>query len=589
MQPIVMNKDQIADIFSEVSVLLELKGENPFKCRAYSSAARTLQTFAGDLRALVLEERLHELPGIGDALQQKIRELIETGRLAYLDDLKASFPPKLTELFSVPGLGPKKIKLLYEKLGVDSLDALEKACAQNLVATLPGMGAKTQGNILEGINQIRTYSSQFRYADVLPHAERLRDTLRQHPAVIRVEVAGSSRRCKEILKDLDLLVSSKQPAEVMDFFTSLPIVKKIIGKGETKSSVLLEGGLQCDLRVVPDSKFAYALHHFTGSKEHNVALRQRAISRGLKLSEWGLFREGLPEDDPSALVPCATEEELFRKLGLDNIPPELRENMGEIQAAEEGTLPRLVEWTELRGTFHNHTSASDGKASLEEMAQAAADLGLDYFGIADHSKSSVQANGLDETRLLAQVAQIRSFNKSKRDIHLFAGSEVDILKDGSLDFSDDILSQLDYVVASVHQAMGMDEDSMTRRLIRTIENPHVTMLGHLTGRLLLSREPYPVDHLKVIEACARNGVWIELNANPRRLDMDWRWWRAARDRGVLCSINPDAHRPEQIGYLRLGINIARKGWLRHKDVANTLSLSQVTALLALKSPALSRA
>jgi DNA polymerase (family 10) len=580
-----MTRDQLVEILESIGTLLELKGENPFKSRAYSSAARTLETCPEDPVTLAKEGRIGELKGIGGALQEKITTLVITGTLPYYEELRASIPAGLLDLLDIPGLGPKRIKLLHEKLGIQDLAGLEFACQNGSIATLAGFGEKSVQNILAGIGQRRRFSSQFRYADVIHRAEELVDILRTHPDITRVAVAGSLRRCKEVVKDLDLIASSKKPGAVMDAFVDLDGVERVLGHGETKSSVILEGGVQCDLRVVPDAQFAPALHHFTGSKEHNVAMRQRAIARGFKLSEWGLFpkTDSVKEDDETAEpLKIRSEEELFQKLGLDFIPPELREGAGEIEAAEDHRLPRLIEWTQLKGCFHNHTRASDGHATLEEMAEAAADLGLDYLGLADHSKSSFQANGLSEERLLAQAGEIRAFNKTRKEIHLFAGVECDILNGGKLDFEDGILAQLDYVVASVHAGFTQDEETMTARIIKAIENPHVTMLGHLTGRLLLRREPYAVNVPKILEAAAATGTWIELNANPHRLDMDWRWWRRARDLGVKCVINPDAHRTSHLQFLRLGINIARKGWLEAKDVMNTLPLDEVAKALRAK-------
>jgi DNA polymerase (family 10) len=386
------------------------------------------------------------------------------------------------------------------------------------------------------------------------------------------------------VKDLDFVASSRSPREVMDYFVSLPWVKQVTNHGETKSSVLLDDGIAADLRVVSDKEFAYALHHFTGSKEHNIAMRQRALAQGKKLSEWGLFI--MPKDkkksagEDGELILCRTEEEVFAALGLQYIPPELREDLGEIEAAEQRKLPRLVEWTQLRGTFHCHTTASDGMNSLAEMAAEAHELGLDYLGIADHSKSSIQANGLSEQRLMEQIKLIAEYNAKHPDFHVFAGSEVDILRDGRLDFADDILARLDYVVASVHNALTLEEDEMTTRVIRAMENEYVTMLGHVTGRLWLQREPSRINLEKIIDCAARTGTWIELNCSTMRMDMDWRWWHRARDKGVKCVINPDAHRVSQFAMLRHGVTLARKGWLRCEDVINTLSLAAVTKALA---------
>jgi len=581
-----MDKSEIADILEEIAVLLELKGENPFKARAYTNAARTLDTFDGDLMQLVEENRLGELSGIGEALQQKITELAKTGRLDYYETLRASFPAGLLGLLDIPALGPKKIAALHEKLGVGSIADLEAACHAHKVRDLPGFGAKTEEKILAGIAQARDYAALFRYAEAWAEAEEIREALREHEDVIQLSVAGSLRRGKEIIKDIDLVASSNAPKEVMDYFVSLPGVKQVTNHGETKSSVVRESGVAVDLRVVSDKEFPYALHHFTGSKEHNVAMRQRAIAQGKKLSEWGLFEiaPGKKKKDEveaeGKLVPCRTEEEIFAALGLQYIPPELRENLGEIEAAERKEIPRLVEWTQLRGTFHCHTNWSDGKNTLAEMAGEARELGLDYLGIADHSKSSFQANGLDENRLGEQIELIAKLNTQIDGFHVFAGSEVDILKDGRLDFPDDVLAKLDYVVASVHNAMSQTEEEMTARVIRAMENEYVTMLGHATGRLLLQREPYKIDLDKIIDCAARTGTWIELNCSTWRMDLDWRWWRRARDKGVKCVINPDAHRVSQFAMLRHGVTVARKGWLRREDVVNTQTLAAMKRELA---------
>ncbi len=588
-----MDKAQVSEILEEIAVLLELKGENPFKALAYTKAARALDNYDGDLGRLIAEGRLGDLPGLGDALRQKITSLATTGRLEYYETLRASVPEGLLALLDIPALGPKKIKALHEKLGISNLVELEAACRDRKLRDLPGFGAKTEEKIMAGIARNREYSALFRYAEAWAQAEEIRDALRAHEDVIQVAIAGSMRRGKEVIKDLDFVASSRRPEEVMNYFVALPGIKEVTGQGPTKSSIVLENGIAADLRVVSDKEYPYALHHFTGSKEHNVKLRQRAIAQGKKLSEWGLF-EIAPEKRKAAkkidakkaganeegkLVPCRTEEELFAALGLQYIPPELREDLGEIEAAEAREVPRLIEWTQLRGTFHCHTNYSDGRNTLMEMAAEARELGLDYLGIADHSKSSVQANGLDEERLGEQIEDIGRLNELFRDFHVFAGSEVDILKDGRLDFSDDVLARLDYVVASVHNVMTQEEDEMTRRVIRAMENEHVTMLGHATGRLLLQREASRINLEKIIDAAARTGTWIELNCSSHRMDLDWRWWRRARDQGVKCVINPDAHRVSQFAMLRHGVTMARKGWLRKGDVINTLSVKEIREVL----------
>jgi DNA polymerase (family 10) len=580
-----MDKSEIAALFEEIGTLLEIKGENPFKSRAYTNAARALESLSEPIARLVEENRLGEIKGLGAALQEKVRILVATGTLPYYEDLRASLPPGLPDLLKIPGLGPKKLKILHEKLGVVDLASLERVCHEPAIQGLAGFGEKSVAKILAGIQQFRSYARQHRSGEVMARANDLVDMLRAHPDVTRISLAGSLRRGKEIIKDIDMIASSARPQAVMDAFVQLPGVLQVINHGETKSSVLLEGGVPCDLRVVEDFQFPYALHHFTGSKEHNVALRQRAIQRGMKMSEWGLFRTPEGGEGDGELVPCRDEAELFRALDLDFIPPELRENLGEIEVAEAGKLPRLIEWTDLRGCFHNHTNASDGQNTLEEMVAEADDLGLEYFGVADHSKSSFQAHGLSEERLLEQVEAIRALNASgKYDVHVLTGIECDILKGGALDFSDETLARLDYVVASIHAGFSASEEENTARLITAMRNPYVTMLGHPTGRLLLQREPYPVDLAKVLAAAVETGTWIELNASPWRLDLDWRWWRKAAEMGVKGVINPDAHRTEQIHDLKLGVSIARKGWLRKQDVINTRPLAEIKKLLKEKRP-----
>jgi DNA polymerase (family 10) len=571
-----MDKDQVAEILIEIGILLELKGENPFKTRAYASAARTLEALNEPLDRLINEDRLGAIKGIGPALQQKITELITTGKLAYYENLKSSLPAGLLTLLQIPGVGPKKVKVLYEKLAICTIEQLEQACKEGRVAVLDGFGEKTQSKILEGIQLRGTYAARYRLSKALAAADPILDNLRARPEVIRCSTAGSVRRFKEIIGDIDFLVSSQKPAEVIEFFTQQPGVISVNAKGDTKASVVLEGGIQADLRVVSDKEFPFALAYFTGSKEHNITMRQRAIQRGLRLNEYGLFRSSEETRDPGLLVSCATEEEIYRELGLAFIPPELREDQGEFAAAERNEIPRLLEWTDLRGSLHNHSNWSDGRVTLEEIAAHMQELGCNYWAITDHSKSSVQANGLQPDRVRQQISEIQILNQrlaaDGTDFRLLTGSEVDILNEGKLDFENDLLAELEVVVASIHQGFTHNEAETTKRLIRAAENPYVHMLGHLTGRLLLEREAYKVNQRAVIDACAETGTWIELNASPMRFDMDWRLWSYAKGKGVKCAINCDAHRHEHAGYLKLGAGIARKGWLTKADVINTLPL-----------------
>jgi DNA polymerase (family X) len=581
-----MDREQVVEILGNIAVLLELKGENPFKARAYLNAVRALESVSEPLDKLIAENRLAEIKGIGESIQKKVQEMVTTGKLAYYEELKAATPPGLVAMLEIPGLGPKKIKVLHDELGVESIEQLEASCQANKVAGLKGFGEKTQANILEGINRRRAYASRHLLSDALPIADALCEALRSHPEVIRCSTAGSLRRHREVIGDVDLLVSSKQPVEVMDFFTQQPGVLNVIAKGDTKSSVLLEGGIQSDLRVVSDAEFASALMYFTGSKEHNIALRQRAIERGLRLNEYGLFRSKTETRDSKLLVTCKTESEIYQELGLPYIPPEMREDAGEIALAEKGPLPRLIEWTDLKGSLHNHSTWSDGHQRPDEIAKAMHELGLAYWAITDHSKSSFQANGLDAAKLRQQIKEIGQINDmlAKEGIvfRLLTGVEVDILKDGKLDFPDDLLAELDVVVASVHASFTQSEAETTKRLIGVAENPYVHILGHLTGRLLLEREPYKVNQHAVIDACAETGTWIELNAHPSRFDMDWRLWPYAKSKGVKCVVNCDAHRFEHVGFLRLGAGIARKGWLTKEDVLNTLPVEKLLAELQKK-------
>jgi DNA polymerase (family 10) len=558
-----MDKSEIAQIFEEIAVLLELKGENPFKARAYTVGARALDSFDGDLKKLVAEDRLGELPGVGEALRQKIIDLMKTGRLEYYEKLRDSVPAGLLAMIEIPALGPKKIKVLHEKLGISTVAELEAACQAHKVRALTGFGPKTEEKILAGIGQARTYADLVIYSEAWAQAEEIREALRADEFISQLSVAGSLRRGFEIVRNLNFVASSRKPAEVVDYFLALPWIDKIVERSAGGATVLLKSGLGADLRVVSEKDYARALHDRTGSREHNAAMRERAKSLGKKIEN----------------IAYHTEEELFGALELQYIPPELRENMGEIEAAAKREIPRLIEWTQLRGTFHCHTNWSDGKNTLAEMAAEAQEIGLEYLGIADHSKSSIQANGLNEIRVGQQIAEIAKLNAKMEGFHIFAGGEVDILKDGRLDFSDDVLARLDYVVASVHNAMNLDEKEMTNRVIRAMENEHVTILGHSTGRLLLTREPYKINLERIIDCAARTGTWIELNCSSWRMDMDWRWWHIARDKGVKCVINPDAHRIAQFATLRHGVTMARKGWLRRGDVMNTLSLAEIRKVL----------
>ena len=582
-----MTKAEIAAVLEEIGTLLELKGENPFKIRAYANAARSIEAWGGSLSDLQDEEALSKIPGIGKAIAAKIKELAATGSLKYVEDLRGEFPAAILELFSIQGLGAKKIKVLYDKLHVSSIAELLKACESDRVAKLPGFGETTQEKLCKAIADRIKHAGSFQFGQIANEAESLRSGLAGHPDTLQACIAGSYRRRREIVRDLDLIVATKNPGEITKSFVGHPLAESVIAQGPTKSSVRLKSGIQCDLRVVSGAEYPFALNYFTGSKEHNIEMRNRALEHSWTLNEYRLAP--LPSD-PKAKRKRSTkkiprvrdEAELYRALDLDFIPPELRENCGEFAAAEKHLLPRLLEQENLRGTFHCHTTASDGHNTLEEMAQAAQGLGLEYLGIAEHSRSSIQAHGLDAAKLRAQVAAIRRLNQKFDGFRLFAGVECDILRNGSLDFDDDVLSELDFAIASVHSVFNLSEAEMTKRIIRAMKNPFITILAHPTGRLLLKREPYVVDLPAVLDVAAETGTWIELNAAPKRLDLDWRWWPRAREKGVKCVINPDAHRAERLQDLWFGVGIARKGWLTKDDVVNCLPLGKIEAELKRK-------
>lgn len=589
-----MTKSQIAEVLEEIATLLELKDENPFKIRAYANAARSLETFGGNLFDLQDEEALAKIPGVGKAIAAKIKELAGTGKLRYLEELRAEFPAAILELFSISGLGAKKIKALYEQLHISSIEQLRAACESGGVAKLPGFGETTQAKISSAIEQRAKHSGYFQFGQIATEAESLRRDLTAHPDALQVDVAGSYRRRREIVRDVDFVVATKEPAAITDFFAKHALVASIIAQGPTKTSVRLRSGIQCDLRVVSSAEYPFALNYFTGSKEHNIEMRSRALARGWTLNEYRLakvppdpkakkVRSGRAVKKPILKIPTVREEaDLYRALGLDFVPPELRENCGEFDVAEKHSLPRLLEQPNLRGTFHCHTVASDGHNTLEEMVAAAQEIGLEYLGIAEHSKSSIQAHGIDAVKLRSQVTAIGNMNKKLDGFRVFAGVECDILRDGKLDFEDDILAELDFAVASIHSVFNLPEAEMTERIIRAIENPFITILGHPTGRLLLKRDPYLVDVPALLEAAAATGTWIELNAAPKRLDLDWRWWPLAKEKGVKCVINPDAHRTERLQDLWFGVGIARKGWLTKSDVMNCLPLGKVESALQAK-------
>jgi DNA polymerase (family 10) len=564
-----METARIATIIDDMGTLLEVRGENPFRCRAYHNAAQSLRGLPSDLSEMIADGSLGKVPGIGETMYKKVIELATTGRLESYEELRKQTPSGLVALLRVPGLGPKKIKTLHDDLKVSSLADLRAAAEAGTIASMKGFGEKTQAKILEGITFIESTGDRILQNRARRLVGPILEAVRAHAGVIRAEVCGSLRRRGETIGDLDILFGAKDAAPVLEFFVHLPEVAAVLAHGPTKASVRLLDGVQCDLRGVEDAQFPFALHYFTGSKAHNIAMRRRALAQGYTLNEYALT-------GPKGPVPCRTEADLFKALGLVEIPPELREDTGELDAAERDALPALVELGDLTGTFHCHSDWSDGGATLEEMAEAARAAGLSYLGIADHSRSAAYAGGLSIARVREQWQAIDALNQTFHGkFHLFKGTECDILPDGTLDYPDEILDGFDYVVASVHSAFGLPREEMTRRIVRAVSNPRVTMLGHPTGRLLLARDAYAVDLDAVIAAAAKGGTMIEINANPHRLDLDSVHCRRAKEAGVLIAINPDAHSTGGFSDLDYGVGVARRGWLEARDVFNTRPLNAI--------------
>jgi len=577
-----MDKNQVATVLDEVGTLLELKEDsNPFEVRAYQNAARSVSALDGDIEQLVREGKLKGVPGLGSTILKRVEELVDTGHMALYDELVATTPPIKLEMMRIQGVGPKKINAIYNQLHVNSIAELEQACKEDKVAKLPGFGKKTQDKILQGIAFLSQYADRFLYPVAEEEVARIEAVLRELPEIVRLQAAGSLRRRRETVGDIDMVVSVDDTAaeevrrKIMDVFTSQPSVRAITGKGETKSSVVLGSGINMDLRVVNDSQFPYTLHHFTGSKEHHIPLRRRALSMNMTINDYGLFRGKEPHLE---LVPCKDETDIYAALGMDYIEPELREDMGEIEAAVHHTLPVLVQESDLRGVLHVHSTWSDGQNTIREMAEGCIARGFTYLGMTDHSKAAAYAGGLSEESLRRQGEEIDALNKEFAGrLHILKGTECDILKDGSLDYSDEVLASLDFVVASIHSQFNLSPQEQTERMLRAIANPHVDIIGHPTGRILLGREGYTLDLEAVIDAAAAHGVCIEINAHPSRLDLDWRLLHRAHDKGIKIPVNPDAHVLAGLDDMRYGIGVARKGWLRREDVLNTLTSEEIQA------------
>jgi DNA polymerase (family X) len=560
----------IARIFADIADLLELRSDNPFKIRAYRNASETI-AHATETLAHLSEDQLRAIPGIGKDLASKIREIAETGEARFHRDLLMQFPPTILDLLHLQGVGPKTVALLYTELGIKTIEELEAACTDGRVRGLKGLGQKKEQLILRACAERKQHTGRHLVSDASEAARLLLDYLRAECPAVAFDAVGSIRRGTDTSGDIDILATGHDP-HVMSTFTMYKLVERILGQGDTKSSVRLWGGMQADLRLVPEDSRGAAMQYFTGSKSHNIALRDRAIARGLKLNEYGLFRV-----DDGTLVAGRTESDIYGALGLAEIPPELREGLGELEAAEQRTLPQLIRLEDIRGDLHSHTTETDGREDIETMALAARAAGLEYLAITDHSKSLAMANGLDEHRAIAHAKRVREIGARLEGITLLAGIECDIRSDGSMDLADDCLAGLDVVIASVHSAFNQEESQMTERVLRAISNPFVDVIGHPTGRILLRRDPYKLDVARIIDAAAAVGVALEINSQAHRLDLSDANARAARDRGVKLVISTDAHSKSALGNMKWGVQVARRAWLTRDDVLNTRGLKEFQA------------
>jgi DNA polymerase (family 10) len=569
-----MTNQEIAEILVHISEILDIQGENPFKIRAYIKASQTLEGLTYELSSLEDKNKIKELPGIGEGIAKKIKELLETGKLKYYEDLKKSEYAPLTEFLKIPGMGPKHAKLVYDELRVNTVEGLTKAAEKGRLKELPGLGEKVEQNILQGIQQVQKYKERLPLAFIYPRAQDILNELKKVKEIKQMTLAGSLRRMRETIADADILVASNKPKPVMDAFVKLPQASKVVAKGSTKSSITTKDGFQVDLRVVKPESFGAAQHYFTGSKSHNIRIRSLGVDKGLKVNEYGVFRG-------ERSIAGKTEESVFKAVGLPYIPPELREDQGEIEAGLENQLPGLIELKQLKGDLHVHSDWTDGNNSIEEMAKAARKRGYQYVAICDHSPTIGITNGLTPERLKKQMKEIDKLNrkmtgkKGGKSFKILKGIEVDIKSNGKLDLDNDLLKELDIVVAAVHTKFGQPRDEMTRRIVKAIENPHVDIIAHPTGRLIGKREPYQVDLDKLMDACKACGKALELNAYPERLDLSDLNCRKTKEKGVKIAISTDAHRDKHLDWISFGIATARRGWIEPGNVINTLFLSQL--------------
>jgi DNA polymerase (family 10) len=572
-----MRNKEVAEQFYLIAQLLSLTDENPFKIRAYEKAAQVIESLPEPIENLVSDfDKLSSIPGVGKSIAEKIVEYFNTGKIQRLEELKTKFPEGVLEMLKIPGLGPKRVRLLYEKLGIKDINTLKEYAKKGALRRLPGFGEKVEQNILEGIDLLSSSEQRLLLFDALKTVEEILAPLKKNKEVINIDPCGSLRRRKETIGDIDILCCVKEgkEKEIIEKFTKLPVVKKVLACGETKGSILTISNIQVDLRVVPKDVYGAALQYFTGSKQHNIHLREIANKKGLTLSEYGVFKID-KKDKP---ICGKTEEEVYKILGLQYIEPELREDRGEIEKAAKGELPKLVELKDIKGDTHIHSNYSDGANSIKEIVEYAAKLGYEWIIICDHSQSLKVAGGLEIKDLYKKIEEIRSVNNTSK-VRILCGQEVDILSDGKLDYPDEVLKELDFVIAAIHTGFKQSEEQITERILKAMDNKYVHAISHPTGRLLNKRQPYKVNISKVIEYAAKNKVMLEINAFPERLDLDDINTKYAKEQGVLLSIGTDAHHVSQMEYLFLGVYVARRGWLEKKDVVNTLSYEQLVKLL----------
>lgn len=559
-----MRNQEIAKIFNNIADILEIKGDNPFRIRAYRRAAQNIDGFAADIAGMQ-EEELRKIPGIGRDLAAKIREYAEKGRLAFYEELKKEIPPHFLEMLSIPGVGPKTAKIFLDGLGIKNVDSLEKIAKKGKLKGLPGIQAKAEENILKGIAMIKRRTDRYPIGRVLPIAEELLQKLLGEAPIKKFSLAGSLRRWKDTIKDIDILATSKNPQKVMRAFVHLPYVKEVLMKGPTKSSIVTHEGIQVDLRVVEGDSFGSALAYFTGSKAHNIRLREMAVKKGLKINEYGIFKS-----KSGRKIGGKNEIDVYKALDLPFIPPELREDTGEIEAAVKGILPKLVELEDIKGDLHVHSKYSDGSYDIDELIESAKKRGYEYIAITDHSKGLGIAGGMSIEQILEQNKKIKSLNKRLKSFKLLSGVEIDIRSDGKLDYPDEVLKKLDMVVASIHSGFRQSREQLTKRLVSAMKNPYVSIIAHPTGRLLGEREAYEIDMDEFLKTAKETGSAVEINAYPMRLDLSDIYIKKAKEMGIHLAVSTDAHIVYQFDFMRYGIGTARRGWLEKKDVLNTL-------------------